>query len=367
MFPLITVSGGSYERGHQYGTQARARIHRSVAAYARQFQYEAGWDWPRTTAQARRFLPAIEDLGGQYVKELAGIADGADLDLLDILALNVRTEIMFSARIRTAMAPGAPAECTTFASVAADASVVVGQNWDWLPFASDTVVVLQALPDDGPGFVTVVEAGLLAKYGVNSSGVAVLTNALACAEDHGDPGVPYHVMLRALLECGSTHEGLALLGSAPKASSANYLLADREASVVDVEARPGGASAVHRLEPDAVGMLLHTNHFVSPDFDSVDYADLSNSTSRVRLDQIGDFVATHPGSTTVERFEAALADHTNEPDSVCRHPDETLPPQEQTMTVSSIVIDLSGRRILTADGPPCLHAFEALDTSWLWS
>jgi len=368
MFPVISVAGGSYERGRQYGTQARERIHRSVAAYSRQFQYEAGWDWPRATAEAHRFLPAIEELGGQYVKELAGIADGAGLELSDILALNVRTEIMFSARVRRSMAPAPPLECTAFASVARGAPVIVGQNWDWVSFARDTVVVLQALPDDGPGFVTVVEAGLLAKYGVNSDGLAVLTNALACKEDRGDLGVPYHVMLRALLDCGSTEEAMDRLEGTSRASSANYLLADRSGSVVDVEARPGDVSALHRLEPDDRGVVLHTNHFVSADFDSVDYADYSVSTSRERLDRITEFVTAAEGPTvTAARFEAALADHTNEPDSVCRHPDETLPAPERIMTVASITVDLTQQRVRVADGPPCEAGYEDLDCSWLWT
>ena len=34
------------------------------------------------------------------------------------------------------------------------------------------------MQDDGPDFVTVVEAGLLAKTGMNSSGIGLATNAL---------------------------------------------------------------------------------------------------------------------------------------------------------------------------------------------
>ena len=54
-------------------------------------------------------------------------------------------------------------------------------------------MVLEAEQDEGPRFVTVVEAGLLAKFGLNSAGVGILTNALVCDGDTGEPGVPYHV------------------------------------------------------------------------------------------------------------------------------------------------------------------------------
>ncbi len=364
MFPVVTVTGTPYERGRQYGEQARGRIHRSVAGYAAAFRYYASWDWSRACAEAQRFLPAISEFGPQYADELAGIAAGAELSLADLLAVNVRTEIMSSARVRTALAGQlAPAECSAFASTSGDGHVLVGQNWDWLPFARDTVVVLEATPDDGPAFTTVVEAGLLAKFGVNSDGVAVMTNALACTEDQGDPGVPYHVMLRALLDCRTTGEALALLGESTRASSANYLVADKHGWVVDVEARPGGGSTLHRLDPDERGVLLHANHFVSPDFDSTDYTDLSPSTSQFRLGRVDAMVSAADEPVGEAVFAAALSDHAQQPDSVCRHPDPALPPEEQTMTVASALVDLSERRFRLSEGPPCERGYEDLDSA----
>ena len=62
-------------------------------------------------------------------------------------------------------------ECSAFASLpaaSAEAHTLVGQNSDWRLHSFDTVVVLEARQDEGPDFVTVVEAGLLAKTGMNS-------------------------------------------------------------------------------------------------------------------------------------------------------------------------------------------------------
>lgn len=360
MFPVVSVSGSPYTRGHQYGSLARDRVQRSIAAYADLFQDVAGWDWRRATAEASRFLPAITDFAPGYVEELAGIAEGAEVAREDVLAINVRTEILYSAHVRTALATTKiPSECTAFAKVSADGRVLVGQNWDWVPFARETVVVLRAAPDDGHAFVTVVEAGLLAKFGVNSAGLAVMTNALACTEDRADAGVPYHVMLRAVLECDSTAEGLKRLDTSTRASSANYLLADSTGEIVDVEARPGGEESLHRLEPDGRGVLLHTNHFASPDFDGVDYADLVDSTSHLRLDRIDTGIESD--SSDLETFAAALSDHTNAPSSVCRHPDRRLPLAEQSETVASVLVDLTGQSARLSEGPPCEHGYEDLD------
>jgi isopenicillin-N N-acyltransferase-like protein len=367
MFPVINVAGGPYERGRQYGLQARERIHRSIASYAETFEYTAGWDWSKASAEAAAFLPAIRDFDERYVEEMAGLANGAGITLEDVVAINVRTEIMYSARVRTAMVQPAPAECSAFASVASGGHVLVGQNWDWAPFAADTVVVLQAVPDDGPAFLTVVEAGLMAKFGVNSDGLAVMTNALACTEDRGDAAVPYHLMLRGLLDCSTTGDALARLEQTTRASSANYLLADTGGSVVDVEARPGGEPQLHRLLHDDRGVLLHTNHFVSPDFDAVDYSDMVVSTTRYRLGRVAELAEAAANPNDIDVFAAALCDHANDPDSVCRHPDASLPTPEQSMTVASILVDLTARRVQLSQGPPCGAGFEDLDCSWLWN
>ncbi len=367
MFPVITVAGAPHERGRQYGYQARERVHLSITAYSQMFEYLAGWDWERATSEALRFLPPIERFAASYVDELAGIADGAGVSFADILAINVRTEIVYSARVRGAMALSAPAECSAFASVSSEGRVLTGQNWDWAPFARDSVVVLQVVPDDGPSFVTVVEAGLLAKFGANSDGLAVMTNAMACTDDKGEAGVPYHVMLRALLDCSTTQEALVRLEQSTRASSANYLLADRGGHVVDVEARPGGPNMVHRLGLDERGVLVHTNHFASPDFDRLDYADMVQSTSRYRLACVSRSVAAAEDPHDLSVFETALTDHANAPDSVCRHPDLSLPAPDQTMTVASAVMDLTEGRLRMSEGPACETGYKDLDCSWLWN
>jgi isopenicillin-N N-acyltransferase like protein len=372
VFPIVQVRGSAYERGRQYGEQARERVHRSIAAYERTYRYFAGWDWQRARSEAMRFLPAIEDFSPMCAAELAGIADGAGVDRADVMAVNVRTEVMYSARVREAAAAASlrlPEECSAFARVSPDAHVVVGQNWDWAPFASDTVVVVQSEPDDAPAFVTVVEAGLLAKFGVNAAGFALMTNALACTEDVGEPGVPYHVMLRSLLGCHDTPEALALLESTTRSSSANYLLVDESGDAVDVEARPGGSLALHSLRPDEHGVLLHTNHFVSRDFAAldavVDYADLIESTSQFRLERVTSAVAAASNPGDLDMYAVALTDHTNHPDSVCRHPDAVLPDEEQSITVTSVLVDLDTRRILLSEGPPCERGYQELDVPLL--
>ena len=102
MTPRIRVAGTHFERGRQYGAQARAQVHLSVQAYQRVFAHYAGWDWPAVRRAAAGFEAPIAAFGPAYLDEMRGIADGAGLDLADVLAINVRTEVMYAAKARQA-------------------------------------------------------------------------------------------------------------------------------------------------------------------------------------------------------------------------------------------------------------------------
>ena len=362
-YPHIRVRGGAYERGHGYGDAARERIHRSLEAYEGVFRHYAGWDWPKVTEEARRFEAPIGEFDSRYLEELRGLADGAGVGFDDVLALNVRTEVMFSAKAKQAAELGRRVgECSSFAALpAATASghTLAGQNWDWLPHSFDTVVVLEVEQDDGPSFVTVVEAGLLAKTGLNSAGLAVATNALVTDDDLGRPGVPYHVLLRALFDCQTLRDALAALQRRPRGSSANYLLASSDGMAVDVEAAPGDYSRLFLVFPKD-GLLLHTNHFVAAAFDRRDVGLWVMPDSPFRLERLGTALAG--GSDfRVEDFEAALSDHANHPFGVCCHPDVRVHFHDQGATVASVIVDLDTRTLWVADGQPCVTPYRELD------
>ena len=116
-YPHVRVTGSAAERGRQYGEQARDRVRRSVSAYERVFEHYAGWDWSVVRREAARFEAPIAEFRPDYLAEMRGIADGAGLDLADVLAINVRTEVMFAAKARqaTGLPRSGPHECSAFA------------------------------------------------------------------------------------------------------------------------------------------------------------------------------------------------------------------------------------------------------------
>jgi isopenicillin-N N-acyltransferase like protein len=362
-YPHVSVEGGPRERGRQYGEAARERVHRSVEAYREVFEAYAGWDWARVEKEAARFEAPIRAFSPTCLEEIEGIAEGAGVATTDILAINVRTEVMFSARARDASIH-LPPECTSFAalpSATAEGHTLIGQNWDWLLHSFDTVVVLEAVRDDGPNFVTVVEAGLLAKTGMNAAGIGLATNALVSGDDRGEPGVPYHVLLRALLDAEDLPSALAILQRGWRSSSANYLLAHRDGTACDVEASPGDFTSLHVLFPDRRGLLFHTNHFVSPRFTGRDVSLWVMPDSPFRLDRAGRLADEIEGPVTPQHLQSILSDHGNHPLGICCHPDDRHAPLDQGASVASVIMDLDSRTMWVSDGNPCTAPYRQLD------
>jgi isopenicillin-N N-acyltransferase-like protein len=358
-FPRIRVQGGPFERGQQYGVQAAGRIRKSVEIYRRVFQHYAGWDWGQVTAHAGAYAAPIAAYRAHFIDEMRGIAAGAGLAFEDVLALNVRTEIMFAA-----VARAAAGECTAVVALpeaTPDGHTLLAQNWDWKPDTAETVVLLEVEPDQGPRFITAVEAGLLAKTGMNSAGIGLVTNALVSDQDQGVPGIPYHAVLRAILESERLSQALLAVTYHRRASSANYLIAHRDGEAINVEAAPGDYARVYTAFP-AGGTYSHTNHFICPGFDLKDVGLWEGPGSLFRQHRAEKFLAGRRGGCDVAALQEILADHFNYPNAVCAHPDPDLARVEQYATVFSIVMDLDSATIWLADGNPCRTPYRRLDT-----
>ncbi len=365
-FPHVRVEGGHRERGRQYGEQARDRVRRSIEAYDEVFSHYAGWRWDDVRNEVRRYVEPIQSFDARYLEEIRGIAEGAGVAFEDVLGINVRTEVMFAAKARKAEAEARRVDgCSAFAVLpeASDSGhTLMGQNWDWLLHSLDTVVVLEATQDEGPDFVTIVEAGLLAKTGMNSSGIGLTTNALITDQDEGVPGIPYHLVLRAMLDAENMSDAYAAVQRRFRSSSANYLVASDDGIAVDIEAAPGDFERLFLGFPTG-DVLLHTNHFVSPAFDGKDVSLWVMPDSPFRLQRLRCAVDAAGRKLRIDDFQTFLSDHANYPSGVCCHRDARMDELDQGATIASVLMDLDARRMWIADGHPCSSPYRELDYS----
>lgn len=353
----IRVEGAPAERGRQYGRAAAHLIRHGIASYRGVFEQRAGLAWDAAVAHALTFVPAIERFAPDSLQEIRGIAEGAGVPFEAILVLNCRSELMFAAARRRGETP--PGECTSFAATpeaTADGHMLLGQNWDWVPFAREVCVLLDVRRDDPPSFATIVEAGMLAKVGMNDAGFGLCTNTLVSAHDANRPGVPYHFMLRALLDARSVDEAARILGSAERALSANYLVADRSGRAMNFETIAGGRAEIHATRPTN-GLIAHSNHFLAPAFTAIDAYVANSPHSLTRLADMRCGLEDEE-ALGVPRLQEILRGHRHAPNGVCGHPDPAAHPLYARTTVASFIADVTAGEFWFTDGPPCASAYE---------
>lgn len=265
-FPFVDVTGTPYERGRQHGAAVASRVKRSIQLYGGQLD-ELGYDAAGRTRLIGAFAREIEAFGAHYVEEMRGIADGAGVGLEDIVMINARTEVVAKARLEKDRPIEAGEEqelddgCTGAVILperSATGEIIHGQNWDWKAECAETAIVLRVRRDDGPDILTFVEAGGLARSGLNEAGVAITANYLESERDFTQTGVPLALIRRKVLEQEHFAMAMKAVSTTPKSCSNNMMISTRAGFAIDFECAPDEAFPLY---PEN-GMIVHANHWV---------------------------------------------------------------------------------------------------------
>jgi len=375
MFPIIEVEGSPRNRGQQHGVKARKRIDRSVATYARLFAF-CGIDWKGAQQLGAGYRDLIGDLDHELLEEIEGIAAGSGRSVNEILALNARTEILpptypgqpHPERKGIAsrnIAGGVPdwGECTSIAvkpAMSTTGTTLLAQNWDWLGAQRAALVLLRCTETDGATCLTLTEAGMLAKIGLNSHGFGVCLNILRSSDDGSKPGVPVHVLLRALLKRRSVDDAVTFASKLDFGASSNVLCADAGGESAALEFSPRGLHVIRGAACEEMRALCHTNHFLSAEA-ARHQASLAPSMSTYpRLERINALAGGHKGRFSPQDLERMLRDESEGFLSICRRPDPAVEAEACMETVASVVMDLGARVMNVAPDVPSLVAYETV-------
>ena len=85
----------------------------------------------------------------------------------------------------------------------------VAQNWDWVGFQRQNVIALRVHRDGWPDYVTLTEAGIVAKIGVNEHGVVSGFNILRATDDR-EAWASRCIFQRMALDCADVKSVVAL-------------------------------------------------------------------------------------------------------------------------------------------------------------
>ena len=347
-FKEITVRGTPYERGQAYGRMCREEIGVSIRVYQMLFEGLKGISWEDARNISERYLSLTRDFEPDYAEEMKGIAEGANVDLLDIAALNARTEIMYSQSSKADVK-----ECTTLSLMppaTADGRVIAAQNWDFSGLLKDSVVIVHVYQDDKPHFVMVAEAGMIGGIGMNDRGIAVMLNALRA--EVPCQGIPLRTRMRAMLEAETLSDAY-VRGSHAPVSVANLIATHKDGVAIAFEM---DSETVEPMIPED-GVLLHTNHYIGPKMYLKNDVNHMGS-SYIRLQRIRTLVKECHGKITVDDVMRMLRDHAGYPQSICDHENLKDPVVKRDATNFGIIMDLSENCMYLAPGNPCENEFE---------
>lgn len=154
--------------------------------------------------QARAALPAIWE-------ELEGLAEGLGMPLADVLLWNCRGDLLHSS--------GSGDGCTSVALKAADGTRWIGHNEDGDPFLYGRCHLVDVALDDAPGYLSFYYPGSLPghTFGANRAGLVQTINNLRTRLRQR--GLPRMLLARAVLDCATLDEAVALLRDAPRAGA----------------------------------------------------------------------------------------------------------------------------------------------------
>lgn len=345
--PVIEASGTPYEIGYTHGSRAKEQIAVNIGVYKAMFMEYAGIGWEKAKKTAESFEGAIRDFNPKYLDEIRGIADGSGFEYEEILALNVRSELVFQGTNLTTDG------CTSMAVTAdrsRDGNNYIGQNWDWKAKIQDGVILLKIRQEGMPDISVMTEAGIIGKIGCNSAGIGLCFNALSV--DDTPHGVPLHIILRAILEQDDFTEAMEVVTQNEIGCPANIMIAGKYGEAIDFEVGIGDFDAFYPSD----GLLVHTNHYRSlrvPKYNQKDLAKCRFPDTFIRLGR-AEYLAGKMTDISADDMKKIFTDHTDPGCSICHHPKTA----DDIGTVFNIIMNLNEGTFYVSFGRPCGNVYK---------
>ncbi len=346
--PLIRIKGSHQDMGRQMGEALAPQVKHSLdnAHALIESTYEVlELTWEGAQMQARKYMPFAQERYPRYIEELAGIAEGADV-LFDDLAVLIAMEAVTMDALHLT-------KCTSFAvngDFTADGHVLIAHNEDWLPEDEPDVCVIYATPNDEPPWMGMTYGGLLPNIGFNAAGIAQCCDSVYPNDSR--IGIPRVIASRAVLGSKTPAEAIRHMLIPHRAAGYNHLLVHESGEIYNVEVSAKRFAILYAHD----NYLVHTNHYLDPNMQAVEYELDELIGTRVRYFRALRLLKKCQ-QHTVKSMQAIQRDHINYPSSICNHVDEDSDPLDREKTINAIVIDLTARAMHIAWGNPCENPY----------
>ncbi|MBT6825473.1 MAG: peptidase C45, partial [Rhodospirillales bacterium] len=198
-------------------------------------------------------------------------------------------------------------------------------------------------PDNGPGFESFLYPGMMAGHAMaaNDAGIVQTINNIRVHDLK--PGIPRHLICRAILDCTTMDEALTWLQREDRAGGFHHNLGSaKEGRLVSVEAPASGFSAKEiSSRPSA-----HANHLIFDELKDIPQEiSKSSSVRQPRADELLKQGALDDGGATRILFEA-LPEH-----EILREPDDSGDDYGKTLGTGIFEMNEDSLTISIHDGP----------------
>lgn len=346
--PIVHVAGSHREIGRQIGEACAVQVRHSLenARVLLASTYDVlQLTWEGAQIQSRKYMPFAQERFPQYIEELVGIAEGAGVAFDDLAVLNAMEAVTMDALHLD--------KCTSLAindARTSDGHVLVAHNEDWVPEDEADVYIVHAKPDDEPAFLAMSYGGLLPNIGFNSAGIAQCCDSVYPNDSR--IGIPRVVVSRAVLAARTPGDAIRCALSPHRAAGYNHLIVHESGELYNVEV----SAKSFAIQYGEQGYLLHTNYYLDPNMQAIEYEPDELIYTRVRYFRALRLLLNKP-KHNLNTVQEILKDHINYPNSICNHAEYDMDPLDREKTINSMVMDLTTRAMHIAWGNPCQNAY----------
>ncbi len=298
------------------------------------------------------FYDATQDRFPEYLEELKGVADGAEISFKTIFTSACQLELI---SLITSANPNTSASLTPLIKGCSSVSYsnadkcFLAHNEDIFTDFADLMFVIKVEQTGKPTFLSLnYPTGAIGiPPGMNDAGVVYSGNQVDIPK--AEPGVPFVFLCRAMLDAGSINHAKTILESSNPAYSTHFNIGSfNENKIISAEVMPG-KHAFHIVD----NFYAHTNHFVLPTMNELSLETENSIARRAFLMNEYDNYVNKPDEVTADLITNWMSSHDGYPNAVCVHLDGGL-------TVAHSMFDFQNKTWKLYRGNPCNKAFKVI-------
>lgn len=351
---IVECSGSHRDFGRSHGEAMRDSVSANVSLFEEYFT-KRGSEMHEVVDAACDWMTYLNNAAPDYVEEMRGISEGANLHIRSVAMLNARHEIGYGLLAKQAATLSMPLlDGCTSAGLLPDSvsggATLLAQTLDGLGGLRGSIFAGKRTSSDGLSSFALYEAGSAGpSAGLNSNGIGFVYNTLLTSADGRVPkSDPFRLRCKMILESKSFDGAIKAIVQKDRFTSINYLIGHAIGEVINIETSPN----MRRYLYPEQGIVTHANHF-EPGSPATSEWERFVPDTLFRSRRFDRHLRRQNGDITIDYILDGLKDHFSFPASICLHPDHSTAGGRSASTLSAVILDLTNGTMTATDGPPC--------------